>query len=198
MKLLLTSAGRYNKNVYDFLLSILPSSIDKCSILVVYYKPDGGISEYIQDDIDFFNSLGCDLDVFNMHEEKTIDTSKKFDVIWVCGGNTFLILDRMKKTGVFDFAKKAVLENNSIYFGISAGSIIAGPNIEVSGPWDDNEDNLADLSGMNIVNFAVVPHYDRKDHEIVQQLKNKATYPIIEITDDEAVFVDGGEYKIIK
>lgn len=198
MKLLLTSAGRYNKNVYDFLLSILPHDIDKCSILIAYYNPDGGISDYIQEDIDFFNNFGCNLEVFNMYKEKIIDTSKKYDVIWVCGGNTFLILDRMKKTGIFDFIKGAVLSDESIYFGISAGSIIAGPNIEVSAPWDENTIDLKDTNGMNIVDFAVVPHYQNKDKLIVQQLENKLNYKIIKITDNEAVFVDDQGYKIIK
>ena len=202
MKLLLTSAGRYNQKVFDFFLTILPKSIDKCSILMVYYKPDGRMSDYIKEDIDFFSNIGCNLDVFNMYEEKNIDTSKKFDVIWVCGGNTFFILDRMKKTGVFEFAKKAVLSNESIYFGISAGSIIAGPEIRIAGEavgdYDENSINLKDLRGLNFTNISVFPHFEEYMKSGVDNFRKKANYPIIEITDDEAVFVEDNKYKIIK
>lgn len=202
MKLLLTSAGRYNKNIQEFFISLLPSSIDKCSILMVYYKPDGRMSDYIKEDIDFLSELGCDLRVFDLNEEKFENLEKKFDIIWVCGGNTFFILDRMKKTGVFEFAKKAVLSNESIYFGISAGSIIAGPEIRIAGEavgdYDENSINLKDLRGLNFTNISVFPHFEEYMKSGVDNFRKKANYPIIEITDDEAVFVEDNKYKIIK
>jgi dipeptidase E len=202
MKLLLTSAGRYNKNIFDFFLSILPHSIDKCSILMIYFKPDGGISDYIKEDIKFFKKLNCDLGIFNMYDNKFTKTDKHFDVIWVCGGNTFLILDRMKKTGVFDFIKKSVLEKNSIYFGISAGSIIAGSEIKIAGEavgdYDENTINLKDLTGFNFTNISTFPHFEKHMKNDIDKFRKKVNYPIIEITDDEAVFIENNDYKIIK
>ncbi|HNV97613.1 MAG TPA: Type 1 glutamine amidotransferase-like domain-containing protein [bacterium] len=202
MKLLLTSAGRYNKNVFDFFLSILPYSIDKCSMLLIYYKPDGGISDYIKEDIDFFQKLKCDLTVFNMYEENFIEFDKKFDIIWICGGNTFHILNKIKKTGIFDFIKKSVLENNSIYFGISAGSIIAGPEIKIAGEavgdYDENTINLKNLDGFNFTNICVFPHFEKYMKHDIDIFKKKVDYPVLEITDNEAIFIEDNKFIIIK
>lgn len=199
MKLLLTSDGLGTDNLKNFFISILSKEPRECSLLLVYYKVDKELEVYVEYTKEEIRSTGITkITPFDLHEEKFLDHNKKFDIIWVCGGNTFLILDRMKKIGIFDFIKRQVFESNSLYVGVSAGSIIAGPNIEVSGPWDDNSINLQDTSGMKIVDFATIPHYQIKDHTIVERIKNKANYKIIEITDEEAIFINENNYKIIK
>jgi len=84
-----------------------------------------------------------------------------------------------------------------LYVGVSAGSIVVGPNVEVSGPWDENDINLTDTTGMNIVNVALIPHYQRKEKSIVDDLKAKANYEIIKLTDNQAMLAENDKMTMI-
>src|SRR5690349_12841403 len=52
-----------------------------------------------------------------------------FDVLYVQGGNTFYLLDRMRRSGADGIIHKLVAAHGMVYCGVSAGSIIAGPDI---------------------------------------------------------------------
>jgi len=52
-----------------------------------------------------------------------------FDVLYVQGGNTFYLLDRMRRSGADGIIRKLVAAHGTVYCGVSAGSIIAGPDI---------------------------------------------------------------------
>ena len=76
--------------------------------------------------------------------------------MYVCGGNTFKILHKLRETRLDVYITKQV-EQGALYVGVSAGSIIAGPDIEIAG-WgsegDENEVNLQDLEGFNFTDIA--------------------------------------------
>jgi dipeptidase E len=66
-----------------------------------------------------------------------------FDVVYVCGGNTFDILNSLREKKL-DLLIEKVLLNNGVYVGVSAGSIIVGPSIKIAG-WG-SEGDLNNLS----------------------------------------------------
>ncbi|MBI2632852.1 MAG: Type 1 glutamine amidotransferase-like domain-containing protein [Parcubacteria group bacterium] len=107
----------------------------------------------------------------------------------------------MRVTGIDIFIKKVIGQEESLYCGVSAGSIIAGPSIEIAG-WgsegDTNEINLEDLTGFHFTDIAVSPHFKSYLQQEVENFKNKVTYPIIALTDGEALFVQDTHYTIIK
>ena len=160
MKLLLTSAGLVNKKLGAFFVSILPKKPADCSVLMMAYDQTPEDFRHTKEAQEELLVLGVTrIDFFNLQDDK-FETAKSFDVIYVCGGNTFTIIDRMKKTGVFEFVKNAIEKNNAIYVGISAGSIITRKSIEIAG-WgsegDINEIGLKDLSGLGFTDVAVYP-----------------------------------------
>ncbi|MBC1345159.1 type 1 glutamine amidotransferase-like domain-containing protein, partial [Listeria welshimeri] len=62
---------------------------------------------------------------------------RKNDFIYVTGGNTFFLLQELKRTG----ADKLILEEitaGKIYIGESAGAVITGPNISFIQSMDSN------------------------------------------------------------
>ncbi len=119
------------------------------------------------------------------------------DAIYVAGGNTFLLMQKMRECG-FKNALIPFLDRGGLYVGVSAGSIVVGPSIEIAGPWDPNEVGLTDLTGLEIVDFAVTPHYDKKDQTIINELQKKASYEIVPLTDQQAMFIDGGKRTLIE
>ncbi len=187
MKLFLTSSGLVNKKLSDFFVSILPKEPKGCAVLMAAYDQTAEDIEHTIAAQGELRTAGISkITIFNLADKVFSGTENKFDVIYVSGGNTFAILDRMKKTGFFDFVKKAVKEE-AIYAGISAGSIIAGQSIEIAG-WgsegDENEIGLADLSGLGFTDIAIYPHFWEEEKDEVDQFKKKADYPVVEITDD--------------
>ena len=61
----------------------------------------------------------------------------EFDVMYMMGGNTFYLLNIIRKTG-FDKNIKEFINSGKIYVGSSAGSEILGNSIDVALGYDDN------------------------------------------------------------
>ena len=203
MNLLLTSAGLGNEKIKDFFVEKLlegEKELSDCSVLMVAYAQNKDEQFYVDQSKSELVDIGIgDITVFNLTEEKFL-ADKKYDVVYVCGGNTFSILERMRITGIDKYIKKEVIENNMLYVGVSAGSIIAGPNVEIAG-WgsegDPNDVGLTDLSGFNFTDIAVFPHFRPELSDEVSDFQKKVSYPVIALTNDEAILVDSAEHKKI-
>lgn len=195
MKLLLTSAGFLNKEISDVFLKLLNQPAGQVRVIFI---PTASRTEeelkYVAESRQELIGLGIgDIVTLNLDHPVTADEIKSADVVYVCGGNTFYLLKKIRESGL----DKLLPDFQGLYVGVSAGSIVVGPNIEVAGPWDENDVELSDTTGMKMTDFAVVPHYQRKDQAVVQDFKKRANYEIVELTDNQAVLVDGGQRKII-
>src|SRR3989344_4372382 len=124
---------------------------------------------------------------------------EKSDVIYINGGNTFYLLEQVKKSGLDKYLEE-LINNGKIYIGSSAGSVLVGPNIEAAGwdpGWDKNVNNLEDSNGLNIVPFLVAPHFTEEEREVLERNKPNVNYEIIPITDKQAVLIEGEKYNIV-
>ena len=198
--LLLTSAGM---QVKEEILKILPKppSQVKLAHIITASKPEPDTS-YVRKDVETMQELGFqteDIDIEGKSEAELRELLSGFDVIYVQGGNTFYLLKCARESG-FDKAVKALIGRGIIYIGVSAGSIITGPNIETSGwdpAWDTNDVNLQDLTGLNLIPFAVVPHFERKDRSVYIERAKQVPYAIRYLTDDQAFLVQDGKVTLI-
>ncbi|MBK6792856.1 MAG: Type 1 glutamine amidotransferase-like domain-containing protein [Anaerolineales bacterium] len=77
-------------------------------------------------------------------------------VVYVPGGNTFLLNHRLHASGVMPFLQKRI-QAGLPYVGFSAGAILCGPNILTSK--DLNAVSTAFFKGLNAIPFNVSPHY---------------------------------------
>ncbi|MFH1142279.1 MAG: Type 1 glutamine amidotransferase-like domain-containing protein [Candidatus Uhrbacteria bacterium] len=68
-----------------------------------------------------------DVDIKDSNEHRRLDDC---DIIYVEGGNTFYLLEHVRKSG-FDHKLKTLVDYEKVYVGVSAGSILAGQSIEV-------------------------------------------------------------------
>lgn len=121
------------------------------------------------------------------------------DVIYINGGNTFYLLDWVRKSGLEKYLGK-LIDKGKIYLGSSAGSILVGPDISISAwdeKWDKNNDNLKDLTGLNLVPYAIAPHFTEKDREILEKKSKEVNYKVVPITDQQAIVVDGENHKTV-
>lgn len=199
-KLFLTSAGFINQEIIKVFLAELSKPISDTRILVVAYAQNSNEEFYVNESKEELKRIGfVNIATVNMIGSIDIDSLGNFDVIYVCGGNTFAILNKIRETKLDVFIIFQVNEG-AIYVGVSAGSIIAGPDIEIAG-WgsegDKNEINLKDLKSFNFIDIAVFPHFHEELRGEVDEFRKKVNYQVVEITDDQAVFVKGKNVRLI-
>lgn len=141
-----------------------------------------------------------ELDVATETLEEITATLKKNDFIYVTGGNTFFLLQELKRSG----ADKLILEEiakGKLYIGESAGAVITSPNISYIQSMDSvkKATNLTNYDALNLVDFSILPHYNNVPFKEVTQ-KIVADYAgksmMRPISNQEAIFVRDKEVSI--
>ena len=200
-KLLLTSTGLANKNITNQFLQIIDKPVSQIKIIFI---PTASRNDeelhYVQESKKELLDLGIlenNIKTLNLDKPVSFDEVEDFDVIYVCGGNTFYLLKKVRETGfdkvIIEFAK-----TDKLYFGVSAGSILVCPNIDIASPFDENDVNLTDLTGLNLTDVIVSPHYKDEEKTIIDNFKKKSQYEIVPLTDNQALLVLDGETKIVE
>ncbi len=201
MKLFLTSAGLPPETIEEFLrlLNRKPEETNVCFIATASHP--GEDKRYVEKDRERLSEIGfkvTELDLKEENEESLKDKLENFDVIFVEGGNTFYLLKYIKESG-FDKALKLFLDKGGIYLGVSAGTIVAGLNID-SANWKHMNRNivdLKDLTGLKLVPFVFSVHIDESNIDTIKKCANKADYPVIALTDKQALLVENGVKRIV-
>lgn len=88
-----------------------------------------------------------------------------FDLVWVMGGNAFVLRRAMKQSG-FDDVITGMLERDEIvYGGFSAGAVVAAPTLRGIELMDDPTEVPAGYDpevvweGLGLIDYAIVPHF---------------------------------------
>lgn len=203
MKLLLTSAG-WEKNLsigkeFLKLVNKKPSNIKVLLVMTPIKYPKRNI--YVKrlfGNLNEINVSNNNITFFKLDKKINKSILNDIDVIFVMGGNTFDYLDRIKKTG-FDKVIKNFVRKDGVYVGLSAGSYVTCPTIEAA-TWkhaDNNFLGLKNLKGLNLVPFLITAHFEKKYNSIIEEASIKTKYPIIALTDEQAVVVRGDIVKVI-
>jgi dipeptidase E len=94
-----------------------------------------------------------------------------FDLVWVMGGNSFVLRRAMKQSG-FDAIIRDMLDADAIaYGGYAAGAVVAGPSLRglelMDDPFEvpDGYDEPLIWHGLGLTPFAIVPHYQSRHPE---------------------------------
>ena len=192
MKLILTSSGLDTHRLKASLSFLLKQRASKSKAIVIHSLQKQKHLLYVHkagQELAQVGILHPNIIYLNISSERSLPLVA-FDVIYVCGGNTYYILDRMRKTGLDTFIKRSI-KKGSIYIGVSAGSIIAGDTIEIAG-WgstgDTNAIKLKNLEGLHLVKTAVFPHYIQRLKNEVATFKEHVDYPVEALRDGETLF----------
>ena len=166
-KIILTSAGLSNQKITEEFLRLLNKPASETKIIFV---PTASRTEeelfYVNKSKKQLFHIGVkdeNIKVLHLDHEVFYDEVKDYDVIYVGGGNTFYILHKVRESG-FDKIIKQFVDSGKIYFGVSAGSYIACPTIEMA-TWkrtNSNDIGLKDLTGLSLVPFLMTAHFDSK------------------------------------
>ncbi|MCD1655477.1 Type 1 glutamine amidotransferase-like domain-containing protein [Treponema zuelzerae] len=151
-----------------------------------------------------FAKLGMTIDELDVSTAPRGEIVRKLGAspyIYVSGGNTFFLLQELKRTG----ADSAILEEvkgGKMYIGESAGSIIASPNIEYAKDMDDcaAAPGLDSYDSLGLVPFYPLPHYTnfpfkKAAEKIIARYDSQLN--LRPISNAQAIAVDGGEASVL-
>ena len=198
--LFLSSAG-IQPGIKDTFLHLLPKEPQTC---VAGFIPNAAdpIKDKSYIEIARRQVLDCgvnimDIDLKGQTEHSLLKRLSSCDVIFVNGGNTLYLLDVIRKSG-FDKIISTLLDRGKIYVGISAGSYIACPTIDVAAfKRHDNLLNLTDLRALNLVPFYIFAHYSDLYKNLVKKESEKLNKPLVALTDKQAVVVHHNEIRVV-
>jgi len=117
--------------------------------------------------------------------------------IFIGGGNTFKLLNEIKKSK-FDKVLKQFADNGGIIYGGSAGAIILTKNILTASPLDKNELGLKDLEGLNFFrNKGVFCHYTNKFDKSIKEISKDLNIDIFCLPEGSGLYIEDDKIKVI-
>ncbi len=159
-------------------------------------------------DIKKLKLLGFKVEEYTFTGQTTKQIKEKLsrvDILCIGGGNTYYLLDKMKKSGALKIVREAV-QKGLVYIGASAGSVVATKSIENVGDFDDvtEASGLTSYNALNLVDLCLFVHWGSKDLEkhgsqtlrIVKKYFNKEAN-IVLLRDNQFLEVEDDHYKIV-
>lgn len=203
MKFFLTSSGIPATDTERFFDYVgLPANKIKLAYIPTAGDPELNRS-WQADLVRDFGQMGMVVERYDI-KDKNADILRKdlakFNVIFVDGGNTFYLLDHARKSGFRDAIKDLLQDNTRVYVGVSAGSILVGPSIELAGwrPFNDNNIvGITDLTGLELVDLAVFPHFKEEYSSLIKNFDKDVKYQIIALPDESAIVVNDGRIAML-
>ncbi len=169
----------------------------------VVFIPTASLHEkfafYVAADRKALQELGMiveDLEIANTSSEEIAKTITRADYIFVSGGNTYFLLQELKRKG----ADKMIVEHinkGKLYIGTSAGSVLLSKDIGYI-QYMDTTDAAPDLNGdytaLSVVDFYIVPHATNFPFRKTVQKTIKAFSEALDIraiSNHQVIVVDG-------
>lgn len=191
--------------VTDLVRTITPELEGK----TVTYIPTAGIAEdvegMVEEETSTLENLGMTVDVLEVSSasyDSIVNSLTKNDIIFVGGGNTFFLLQELRRSGADQILIREV-EKGKLYIGESAGSIITCPDIGYCAEMDSPEKapDLIDYAGLNLVDFYIVPHIGNAEMgEAAEKAVEKYSFELElkAITDEQVILVEEGRVEILE
>jgi len=181
----------------EIILNRLFPSLIKNKVLA--YMPSGGVDgveKYTDEWRSIAEKYGTKFNVIDNVKYNEIEQKKLLDsnILVISGGNTYELLRNLRQSNL----DKAIIEFTEkpefILAGFSAGAIVLTPNINICGFGPDYDENIVgtdDLTGLGIVDFEVLPHYDEKLHgDAIKDYKKATVNKVITITDEDYLNIE--------
>ncbi len=183
------------------LFGLLPKLPDLCSVAIIPNAKDYKLPEERWQKLDELTAdltkLGFGkIDMVDLREydegDQLYGTLKDYDVIWVAGGNSFVLRSEMRRSG-FESVINKLLADGKVYCGESAGAIVAGLSLQGSETADEAE--LADQiiqEGLHLVDRIIAPHADSPEFlEYINHMKQlyKDSNLVTYLNDNQAIVI---------
>lgn len=200
MKLLLTSSGLSKRDIGTALQSMFDTSPSDVKVgfiptaaNVEPYNKDWLISQFGQlQRYGFYQIDIVDIAADGVDWRTRLDAC---DMLWLSGGNTFYLLDQVRRTGFDEWLKENI--DSKVYVGGSASTILVTPTIKIADSVDENVVGLSDLTGIGLVDFEINVHCNAAMIEATKEYADAAGHAVYALDDLSAIKVIDGSVEVI-
>jgi dipeptidase E len=211
MKFLLTSAGIKNTGIHNALVDLLGKPIAEANALCIptaILPFPGGPSMAYRFISGLTNNPMCELGwkslgvleltaLPSIKKEYWTADVQKVDALLVYGGDVFYLCRWLHESGLADLLPTL---RETVYVGISAGSMATAPIFGET--YNDPDRPFVIEKGLGLVDFALLPHLDHKDHPEsttakVARMAAELPVPTYGIDDETAIKVSDGVVEVI-
>ncbi|WP_433708407.1 Type 1 glutamine amidotransferase-like domain-containing protein [Paenibacillus illinoisensis] len=155
--------------------------------------------KYFEHIVRYYNQLGIenihyyDLDL--EYDSSTFEQILEADAIHLSGGNTFYFLHLLQRRNVQDLLLSYV-QKGGMLIGVSAGSILTTPTIEIAGYGKDADENhvgLQDKRALGLVDFEFAPHWDGEEDSLdsLRSYADTIGAEVYACQDGDGIVIDG-------
>jgi dipeptidase E len=170
-------------------------------------------AESIVTEVDRLKGIGLmpaeiDLREYFGEDEELKRVLAEFDLIWVRGGNAFVLLRAFKQSGADEIIKRLLAQDAVVYGGYSAGIDVLGPTLHGAELVDDPSivpkgySSSIIWDGLNILPYSIASHYKSShpesadvDKSVQYLIDNKITFKALR--DGEAIVICDGQEKVV-
>ena len=156
-----------------------------------------------------FNAEELDLRNYFGKEKELENLLNKKQLVWIDGGNTFLLRRAMKQSGFDNIIKKLLKDDKIVYAGFSAACVILQKDMHGLDLVDDPNivsegyDKETIWDGLGLIDFYLAVHYksDHPESAMVDkevELCEKNNIPYKTLRDGEVLIIDGEHSEIFK
>lgn len=158
----LISSSRYNNGDYfahcaeslktflgpmdkDDVIAFVPYALEDCRAYHAKVKPVFAAMGYNLESVDDYSSV------------KYLFNSDKIKAVFVGGGNTFLLRQKMEYFTILNIIRDLVKNGRLKYIGSSAGTVMACPTIQTTNDMPIVE--VSNFKALGLIDFQINPHF---------------------------------------
>jgi dipeptidase E len=119
----------------------------------------------VAEELEFASGIGLkpvefDLRRFHRRPERLSDALAEIQLLWVTGGNVFVLREAMRRSGLDGVLPDQLRTRALAYVGFSAGACVSGTTLRGLELVEDLPGGSApNWTGLALTDFALVPHY---------------------------------------
>ena len=132
MRVLLTSAGLETTEIKKYFIDMIGKDMSLVKALFIPTAAiNAGAIEVLPKCMNDLLKCGIqdnNIKVYDLHTGMTTEELMQYDVVYICGGETYYLLERINET-VFNKSLMEYIQKDGVVIGVSAGSLIFANNI---------------------------------------------------------------------
>lgn len=190
MKLILSSCDFRNARSCQTIRDNLTKPIEQCRLLFI--PNEKATAETIHSEKYYLRmkEFGLQRDYIHIfdYDNPLAFMNLQLDVIYISGGNTFQMLQKIRKSG---FEKEIIryVRSGVVYVGGSAGAHLATQNISHVSAFDTVPKDMTDFQGFRLFDGILICHYSSERKVLYEQLKSDGKYKVYALTDQDSIVV---------
>ena len=156
MKILLGSGGIRTEERRNLFFNLMKENFEGCKKVIFIPYASRDYNEYTNSVKEMFSHL--EFEIIGIHElDNPLVELEKMEGIYVGGGNTFSLVQKLHEKEIIEVIRRKVLNNGIPYAGVSAGANVACPTMQTTN--DMPIDLVPSFETFGIVPFQINPHY---------------------------------------